>query len=54
MAASSGNAFDFKLFKRLLAYTSAYKGTFYFVAIAAILLSLLGVMRPLLAANYHR
>lgn len=48
MAASSGNAFDFKLFKRLLAYTRAYKGTFYFVAIAAILLSVLGVMRPYL------
>ncbi|MDX1751633.1 MAG: ABC transporter ATP-binding protein [Salinimicrobium sediminis] len=48
MAASTGKAFDFNLFKRLLAYTRAYKWTFYFVAIAAVLLSLLGVMRPYL------
>ena len=48
MAASSGNAFDFKLFKRLLEYTHAYKWTFYFVAVAAILLSLFAVLRPYL------
>ncbi len=48
MAASSGNAFDFKLFRRLLEYTQAYKWTFYFVAIAAILLSFLAVLRPYL------
>ena len=48
MAASSGNAFDFKLFKRLLEYTQAYKWTFYFVAIAAILLSFFAVLRPYL------
>lgn len=48
MAASTGNAFDFKLFKRLLEYTQAYKWTFYFVAIAAILLSFLAVLRPYL------
>ena len=48
MAATSGNAFDFGLFKRLLKYAHAYRGAFYFVAIAAILLSFLGVMRPYL------
>lgn len=48
MAATSGNAFDFGLFKRLLQYAFAYKWAFYFVAIAAILLSFLGVMRPYL------
>ncbi|MGI0108088.1 ABC transporter ATP-binding protein [Salinimicrobium sp. WS361] len=48
MAATTGNAFDFRLFKRLLNYAFAYKGAFYFVAIAAILLSFLGVMRPYL------
>ena len=48
MAASSGNAFDFKLFKRLLEYTKAYKWTFYFVGIAAILLSFFAVLRPYL------
>jgi subfamily B ATP-binding cassette protein MsbA len=39
-------AFDFKLFKRLLQYTMAYKGTFIYVAFAAIMLSVLGVLRP--------
>ena len=48
MAAASGNAFDFKLFRRLLAYTNSYKWTFYFVAVAAILLSVFGVLRPYL------
>lgn len=48
MAASSGNAFDFKLFRRLLEYTQAYKWTFYFVGIAAILLSFFAVLRPYL------
>ncbi|MHA6281378.1 ABC transporter ATP-binding protein [Salinimicrobium sp. CAU 1759] len=46
--AASGNAFDFTLFKRLLGYAHAYRWAFYFVAIAAILLSFLGVMRPYL------
>lgn len=48
MAASSGNAFDFKLFRRLLGYTQAYKWTFYFVAVAAVLLSFFAVLRPYL------
>ena len=48
MAGNSGNAFDFKLFKRLLKYTNPYKGTLYFVGIAAILLSVFGVLRPLI------
>jgi len=45
---ASGNAFDFNLFKRLLQYTNPYKWTFYFVALAAILLSLFAVLRPYL------
>ena len=48
MAAASGKAFDFKMFKRLLEYTNVYKWTFYFVALAAILLSVFGVLRPYL------
>ncbi len=48
MAASTGNAFDFKLFRRLLEYTQTYKWTFYFVGIAAILLSFFAVLRPYL------
>jgi subfamily B ATP-binding cassette protein MsbA len=48
MEKNSGNAFDIKLFKRLLQYTNPYKKTFYFVGFAAIALSGLGVLRPYL------
>ena len=48
MAKGTGNAFDFNLFKRLLKYTNPYKWTFYFVAVAAILLSFLAILRPYL------
>lgn len=48
MAAATGKAFDFKMFRRLLEYTNVYKWTFYFVALAAILLSVVGVLRPYL------
>jgi len=46
--ASSGKAFDFNLFKRLLAYTNKYRGTFYFVGFAAIAMAALGVLTPIL------
>jgi subfamily B ATP-binding cassette protein MsbA len=45
---STGNAFDFKLFKRLLAFTKPYRAVFYFVAFAAIIMSGLAVLRPYL------
>ncbi|AVR45564.1 antibiotic ABC transporter ATP-binding protein [Christiangramia fulva] len=48
MASKTGNAFDMDLFKRLLKYTNPYKRIFYFVAISAVLLSLFGVLRPIL------
>lgn len=48
MAEKTGSAFDFKLFKRLLAFTAPYRGVFFFVAIAAILMSGLAVLRPYL------
>ncbi|CAM3447579.1 ABC transporter ATP-binding protein [Aequorivita lipolytica] len=48
MSESTGNAFDFKLFKRLLAFTKPYRGVFYFVAFAAIIMSGLAVLRPYL------
>jgi subfamily B ATP-binding cassette protein MsbA len=48
MGNNSGNAFDTKLFKRLLKFTDPYKKTFYFVGFAAIILSGLGVLRPYL------
>ncbi|MBL4663936.1 MAG: ABC transporter ATP-binding protein [Flavobacteriaceae bacterium] len=46
--ASSGKAFDFNLFKRLLAYTSKYRLTFYFVGFAALAMAALGVLTPIL------
>tara|TARA_R110000751_G_scaffold4227_6_gene20504 strand:- start:94814 stop:96580 length:1767 start_codon:yes stop_codon:yes gene_type:complete len=45
---TTGNAFDFKLFKRLLAFTKPYRLVFYFVAFAAIIMSGLAVLRPYL------
>jgi ATP-binding cassette, subfamily B, multidrug efflux pump len=48
MATGTGNAFDFNLFRRLLGYTNPYKWTFYFVAVAAVLLSFFAVARPYL------
>jgi len=48
MASKTGNAFDMDLFKRLLRYTNPYKRIFYFVGVAAILVSLFAVLRPIL------
>ena len=45
---TTGKAFNFKLFKRLLKHTSPYKITFYGVALAAILLSVFAVFSPIL------
>ncbi|MCW5519292.1 ABC transporter ATP-binding protein [Aureitalea sp. L0-47] len=44
--ATSGKAFDFRLFRRLLAYTNKYRRTFYFVAFAAIAMSALSIIHP--------
>ena len=46
--AESGKAFNLNLFKRLLEYANNYKGTFLYVALAAVLISVLGVLRPLI------
>tara|TARA_B110000444_G_scaffold13910_1_gene11885 strand:+ start:847 stop:2610 length:1764 start_codon:yes stop_codon:yes gene_type:complete len=46
--AESGKAFNLNLFKRLLGYANNYKGTFLYVASAAVLISVLGVLRPLI------
>ena len=48
MSKNTGNAFDFKLFRRLLAFTKPYRLAFYFVAFAAIIMSGLAVLRPFL------
>lgn len=44
----TGDIFDIGLLRRLLKYTRPYRRVFYFVAIAAILLSFFGVARPYL------
>ncbi|PZD78036.1 ABC transporter ATP-binding protein [Mesonia sp. K7] len=44
----TGNAFDLKLFKRLLSYTKPYRLTFFFVGFTAILISGLAILRPYL------
>jgi subfamily B ATP-binding cassette protein MsbA len=46
--ADSGKAFDFKLFKRLLAFTNKYRLIFYFVAFSAVVMSGLAILRPYL------
>ncbi len=48
MSETTGTAFDFRLFKRLLAFTKPYRAVFYFVAFAAIIMSGLAVLRPYL------
>ncbi len=45
---SSGNAFDFSLFKRLMAHTKPYRTTFYGVAIVAIFLAAFAVLTPII------
>lgn len=42
----TGNAFDFGLFKRIIAFTNPYKKTFYFVLFSAIALAGLSMLRP--------
>lgn len=44
--ADSGKAFDIKLFKRLLGYTNTYRLTFFYVAFAAIAMSVLSIVQP--------
>lgn len=48
MSDTTGTAFDFKLFKRLLGYTKPYKFTFAFVAFTAIALSIFSALSPLI------
>ncbi len=51
MAKSNGSAFDFKLFMRLLTFTRPYRGTFTFVAFAAVGLSVAGLLGPIFLKN---
>ena len=45
---NTGNAIDFMLLKRVMKFAKPYKSHFFVAAIAAILLSVLGPMRPLI------
>ena len=51
MDKDTGKAFDFRLFKRVLAHTKPYKLTFYGVALAAIFLSGFAVLTPLIVGE---
>lgn len=51
MDKSTGKAFDFGLFKRLVALTKPYKVTFWGVAIAAVLISVFAILTAVLAGD---
>jgi len=51
MNKDTGKAFDYKLFKRVMAHTRPYKITFYAVALAAVLLSTFAVISPLIVGE---
>lgn len=51
MNKETGKAFDYKLFKRVMAHTRPYKITFFSVALAAILLSTFAVISPLIVGD---
>src|SRR5690606_1544430 len=51
MDKDTGNAFDFRLFRRLLRHVKPYILTFYGVALAAILLSGFAVLTPILVGE---
>lgn len=51
MDKDAGKAFDFRLFKRVVAHTRPYRLTFYGVALAAILLSGFAVLTPLIVSE---
>lgn len=48
MSETKGKVFDFGLFKRLMTYTKPYRIRLFLVAIAAILISVFSVLRPVL------
>ncbi len=51
MGKPAGKAFDFNLFSRLLGFTKPYRGTFIFVALSAIGLSVAGLLGPIFLKN---
>ncbi len=51
MDKSSGNAFEYDLFKRLIAHTRPYRAIFYGVAFAAVLMSIFAVLTATIAGD---
>lgn len=51
MNKDSGKAFDYRLFKRLMAHTRPYRLTFFGVALAAIFISAFAVLTPLIVGE---
>lgn len=51
MDKDTGKAFDFRLFKRVIAHTKPYRLTFYGVALAAILISAFAVLTPIIVGD---
>lgn len=51
MDKDTGKAFDYRLFKRLIAYTRPYALTFYSLALSAIVLSAFAVLTPILVGE---
>jgi len=51
MEKDTGKAFDFRLFKRVIAHTKPYRLTFYGVALAAIFISSFAVLTPLIVGE---
>ncbi|NAS11109.1 ABC transporter ATP-binding protein [Poritiphilus flavus] len=51
MDKDTGKAFDFRLFKRVMAHTRPYRLTFFGVALSAILLTLFAVLTPYLVRS---
>lgn len=48
MESVSGKAFDYKLLKRILSYTSPYKAMFYSTTFLSIFLAIISIIRPIL------
>ncbi|MEA1784668.1 ABC transporter ATP-binding protein [Arenibacter sp. GZD96] len=51
MDKDTGNAFDYRLFKRLVAHTQPYRITFFSVAFSAIVLSAFAVLTPVIVGE---
>ncbi|QCX00891.1 ABC transporter ATP-binding protein [Aggregatimonas sangjinii] len=51
MSEKSGNAFDYRLFKRLIQQSKPYQLTFYGVAVLAVLLSVFAILTAILAGD---